>query len=228
MKNKTSHTNKSKSRRFRWLWHIGLMAVITLIGIVILVKHQPKTYQPLQPDNPEQVSLYLTHELGPALFNQIQYEQPFELIVRQSGINDIISRWPWPEQIGKMSFSDPVITFSDEAVILMGTLEIRNIGSVVTLIAAPTMTPEGQLHLNIQAIRLGRVPVTTLIAKLSKEAFAMNQDAFSDDPNAAAIVKSIINNEPFDPVFQISERNVRITGFSLSPGVLNLNLLPEN
>jgi len=228
MKNKTPSIQKSKSCAVLWLWSIGAIMIGVLIGIAILVWHKPHAYQPLYPDNPEQVSLYLTHQLGPDFFNQIQLDKPFELLIEQTGLNDIVSRLPWPQQFGEVSFSDPVLTFSPDTIVLMGHLEISNVSSILTIICSPVMSGDGKICLNIRTIRLGMVPVTTLIAALAQNVFDGNRQAFSEDPQAAAIVQAIIHNEAFDPVFWISDYKVRITGFSINPGILNVNLHPVN
>jgi hypothetical protein len=228
MGNNTAKTYKSKSCVVLWLWSIGAIVTGVLIAFGILIWYTPKAYQPLQPDNPEQVSLYLTHQLGPDFFNQIQLDQPFELIIEQAGLNDIFSRWPWPEQFGAMSFSDPILTFSNGSIILMANLEIKQVPSVLTVTCFPTMDPDGDICMNVQSIQLGLVPVTPLISTLAQNAFDNNRDFFEGDPEAAAVVEAIIRNESFEPVFKTSDYKVRISHFSVDQGVLSLTLQPES
>jgi hypothetical protein len=218
--------HRKSDRAFR-LWGLGAIGLGVLIGVGILIFHKPNAYNPVRPDNPEQVSLYLTHELGPEFFNQVQLEKPFDLIIEQHGLNDIISRLDWIQQLGPLSLQQPNIIFADRSILLMGTLQYRRVSSVLSILALPTMDANQQICMNIQSVRLGMVPVTSLVSKLSQKAFDDNRDGFKDDPEVEKIVQAIIRNEPFDPVFRISEYQVRITHFTLENNVLKLTLLPE-
>ncbi|MHC4929136.1 MAG: hypothetical protein ACYTFU_05580 [Planctomycetota bacterium] len=195
MKNTTSEQKKSSSSTGFWLWGLSAITVGILTGICILLWYTPRAYKPFQTENPEQVSLYLTHELGPKFFNQIQRNEPFELIIPQSGLNDIASRWEWPQQFGEMSFSDPYITFSNHSIFLMGTLTYKEVSSVITIIAIPVMDSDGKINLNIQSVRLGMVPVRALITKLAQKAFEDNRNSFEDDPKTEENIQAIITQK---------------------------------
>lgn len=227
MKKESAKRDHQKTDRSFRLWGLGAVGLGVLIGIVILIWHKPKAYQPLQPENPEQVSLYLTHELGPDFFNRVQLEKPFDLIIEQQGLNDIISRLDWIQQLGPLSLVQPNIIFADGSILLMGTLQYKGVSSVLSILAFPTLDANQQIGMNIQSVRLGMVPVTTLVSKLSQKALDDNRDGFKEDPEVEQIVQAIIRNEPFDPVFRIPDRRVRITGFTLENNVLTLTLLPE-
>jgi hypothetical protein len=227
MKNTTSEQKKSSSSTGFWLWGLSAITIGILTGICILLWYTPRAYKPFQAENPEQVSLYLTHELGPEFFNQIQQNEPFELIIPQSGLNDIASRWEWPQQFGEMSFSHPYITFSNQSILLMGILTYKEVSSVITIIAIPMIDSEGKINLNIQTVRLGMVPLRALITKLAQKAFEDNQSSFEDDPKTQENVQAIIRNEPFDPIFFFPDHWVRITDFSIEEGALKLTLLSE-
>jgi len=227
MKNTKSKKNRSKSSAWFWLWGFGAIAAGVLAGICILFWYTPRAYKPVQTENAEQVSLYLTHQLGPEFFNQIQQNRPFELIISQSDLNDIISQEFQSQEFGDVLFSDPHIIFSDQSILLMGTLAYDGVSSVVSITAFPTMNSDGKINLDIQSIRLGMVPVTTLVTKLAQKAFDDNRSSFEEDPKAEENVQAIIRNEPFDPVFWFPEQWVRISNFSIEQGSLKLTLLPE-
>ena len=227
MKKENFKANKRKSDRTFWLLSLGAIGLGGLIGIVILFCYKPRAYQPVQPTHSEQVSLYLTNELGPDFFNQVQLDQPFELIVQQSGINDIAAGQDWIQDLGELSLTEPTIVFSDHSILLMGNLKYKKISSVLSILAFPTIDSNQQICMNIQSVRLGMLPVTQLIGKLCQKALDDNRDAFMDDPEVEKIVQAIIRNEPFDPVFVISDHRVRIVGFTIEHGILTLTLLPE-
>ncbi len=227
MKNTKSKQKKTSPSEGFWLWGLSAIAMGVLGGIGILFWYTPRAYKPVEPENPEQVSIYLTHELGPEFFNQIQRNEPFELIISQAGLNDITSQWDWPQQFGDMSVSDPYVTFSNQSILLMGTLTYKGVSSVVSITAFPAMNPDGTISMNIQSVRLGMVPVTTLITKLAQKAFDDNRSCFEEDPKAAENVQAIIHNEPFDPILWFPDYWVRISNFSIEQCALKLTLLPE-
>ena len=231
MNNTTSERKKKTTGAGFWLWGFGAIAVGVLTGIGILFWYTPRTYKPVQTENTEQVSLYLTHELGPDFFNKIQQNKPFELIIPQSELNTIISQEIQSQDFGDISFSDPYIVFSDQSILLMGTLGYEGFSSVVSIIAFPTMDSSGKINMNIQSIRLGMMPVKTLVTKLAQKALDDNRSSFEEDPRAEESVQAIIRNEPFDPIFLFSteycEFWVRISNFSIEQGSLKLTLLPE-
>ena len=231
MNNTTSERKKKTTGAGFWLWGFGAIAVGVLTGIGILFWYTPRTYKQVQTENTEQVSLYLTHELGPEFHNQVQRGKPFELIIQQSGLNDIARQEFGSQSFGGVSFSDPYIIFSDQSILLMGTLAYEGISSVVSITAFPVMDSDGKINMNIQSIRLGMVPVTTLVTKLAQKTLDDNRSSFEEDPKAEESVQAIIRNEPFDPIFLFSteycEYWVRISNFSIEQGTLRLTLLPE-
>ncbi len=206
-----------------------LIAAVVCVFVYLMSRHAPDAYRPASPDNPRQVSPYLTHKLGPEFFNQVQMDEPFVLEVEQAGLNDILSRLPWPQPLGAdATFSKPAVIFTEGSLYLMGTLEYKGVSSVVTLRSEPYLTPEGLIGFNVKSIRLGMLPVTSIVGKIARQVFADNQSAFEGEPQAQAQVKAIIENKPFEPVFTISSRAVRIRSFSLKTGLLTLTCEPQN
>lgn len=221
---------KSEKRKSRFLqWFVIILLVLFLLGTggVFLCRYTPRAYQPKPVSHPDQVSPYLTHKLGPDFLNQVQLDKPFELVVEQDGLNDIIAHQPWIEQFDGFSFTDPVVLFDSNTIYLMGTLNYKAVSSVVTVIAFPQMNPDGNIFLNIQSIRLGVVPVTTLVSYLAKKGFDQSRDCFEGEPELEEMVRAIIYNEPFKPAFKISDRMVRITQFTIQPKTLTLKFEPE-
>ncbi|OQY07079.1 MAG: hypothetical protein B6I25_02560 [Planctomycetales bacterium 4572_13] len=227
MKNTKSIQKKTPASEGFWLWGLSAVAMGVLGGVCILFWYTPRAYKPVRTENAEQVSIYLTHELGPEFFNQVQRDEPFELIIPQSGLNDIAGQWDWPQQFGDLSFSDPYVIFSDRSILLMGTLTYEGVSSVISITALPAMNLDGKISMNIQSVRLGMVSVTTLVTKLVQKAFDNNRSCFDGDPKAAENIQAIIHNEPFDPVFWFPDDRVRISNFTIKQGSLKLTLLPE-
>ena len=216
-------TQKRKSRPLRRFGIVLLLFCLLAAGGVLLCRHKPRAYRPQPAANSDQVSPYLTHKLGPDLLNGVQLDEPFELLVEQDGLNDIISRQPWIEQFDDFTFTDPVVLFDRDTIYLMGTLEYKGVSSVLTVIAQPRMDAQGTVSMNIQSIRLGVIPVTKLVGYLARKAFEQSRD----QPRLEEIVQAIINGQPFDPVFEIYDRPVRITKMTILPQRLILRFQPE-
>lgn len=227
MKNRQTKKSQKKCGPLFWLFTTTATLLGLLCGFVILVWYSPSAYQPQVPKNPEQISLYLTHELGPAFVNQVQLNKPFDLVIEQKGLNDIISRQLWPQELGELSLADPVVYFLDDTIVLMGTLRYKEVSSVLSITALPEMNVQGQICMNIESIRLGMLPVTSFAAALVKSTIAENQDIFEGQEDLQNIVQALVNNEYFDPSFWFFDYRVRVTKFSLNTGVLKITLAPK-
>lgn len=227
MKNQNSE-NKTAGRslgvRFWIIFSCGV--VVLIAGGVLMCRYEPGAYQPQAPINPKEISPYLTHKLGPDFFNQVQLDEPFVLEVEQAGLNDILSRLPAYQAADDTTFSNYVVIFEESAIYLMGTLEYKGVRSVVTLQAKPLMTAENEINCNIQSIRMGLLPVTTLVSKLAHKAFADNLTAFEGEPQAEQMTRAILANGPFEPVFTVNSRSVRIRRFEIKQGLLTLTCEP--
>ncbi len=224
--NKTE-TKRRKPRLLRWFW-ILLVALMcpAMVGI-FLCRYTPRAYRPEPVDNPRQVSRYLTHQLGPDFYDQVQLDKPFEFRVEQDGLNDILRHWPWPQKMDDLSFSDPIVLFDEGVIYLMGTVEYKGTSSVLTIIARPAMIPDGNLSLNIESIRLGILPARTLIRCLVQHAFDASMPSLKNNPQLAEIIRAVIHEESFDPVFDISGQKVKIIQVTIEAKVLILQLRPQ-
>lgn len=199
-----------------------------LAGVALtLLVHRPDGYQPVAPDNPDIVSPYLTHQLGPDFYNQVQLDKPFELIVTEEGLNDILSREPWPMDYDGLLVSMPTVRFGEGQISLMAGVDYKGFASVVTVLAMPALDAEGKLNLNIQAVWLGALPVTPLakaIAERVAEPYLPTPTETADPTRQA--VEAMLSNRPFEPVLPIGDFTVRLEALSLEPGRARLRLAP--
>jgi hypothetical protein len=81
---------------------LTVLAVVSAIAVIVfaLLLHRPAYYKPLDFADSKEVSLYLTNQLLPELYNGAQRQEPFNLVVTQSGINDIVAHFKWPQDFG--------------------------------------------------------------------------------------------------------------------------------
>jgi hypothetical protein len=218
---------RRRARLKKACWFLaGLAAAI--IALVLLLFYRPARYDPLEPVRDNQVSPYLTHELLPRLYNDSQLGEPFDLLVSQYGINDIISRYSWPKEFDGITFSAPEVLFLPDGIVLMGTAAGSSVELVITMVVEPSLDQQGLLSLHLAKVKVGAVNITLLVKMMGKRAY--NQRLAEDDIDTenirAKIAASLLNDEPFEPTFDVEERKVRVENVTLEQGNLTLHLAP--
>lgn len=213
--------------------HIVIIALGVGLGLAAaaalgLLRFTPRAYAPIAAADPDRVSPYLTHRLGPEFYNQVQLDAPFELVIEQDGLNEIIGAGVWPQWVGDVLVGQPVILFGDDTFYVMSRISYHAVSSVVTLVARPVLDPAGRLNLNIQSVRIGLVPITPLAARVAEKAVDDSAAEFDDWPGLEPIVRAIVANTPFDPAFEFSKKQIALKAFTLQPKRLRVHLAPVN
>ncbi|MDD5328308.1 MAG: hypothetical protein PHY02_10940 [Phycisphaerae bacterium] len=203
---------------------ISAVVLVVAISFFAMLLHKPALYQPLDYTGDSQVSLYLTHDLLPALYNGSQLQEPFDLVVTQSGINDIVARFNWPQRFDGISISAPAVFFSKSGIVLMGTVRLDGAEFVATVIAKPTLDDKGLLDLRTTGVKIGAVDITPLAILIAKRIYKA-ESADSDDFWTRA-VGSLINGEPFEPVFKVDDKKVRVDKITLEQKKLTIHFSP--
>ncbi len=151
--------------------NIGMVLLIAgavLIVLLFLMLHKPRRYHPETPENPSEVSTYLTHRLAPDLNNNIQLDEPFTMVIEENGFNDIISRGIWPLDYGYVQVSAPAVEFRDDSILIMATVAFSSVPSVITAAFRPRLDEQGQLYLNLQYVKMGSVRITVFARSLTR------------------------------------------------------------
>ncbi len=219
-----------KKRKFKKLyWLLPVLAAVP-VSLVLLLLYKPARYDPPDFAYTREVSPYLTHELSPQLYNGAQYDEPFDLVVEQRGINDIISRYDWPKEFDGVSFSAPAVLFVPDSIVLMGTVNIKGVEFVVTIVAEPKIDDQGLLNLWVTRVKVGAVNIT-LLARVM--AGTMYQQRLAVAPIntqdlQAKIAGSLLNDEPFLPVFDVEDKKLRIEKITIKQEKLILHLTPAS
>ena len=225
---KTRKKRKFK-KRYWLLVNLGIAIVI-----LILLLYKPARYDPSEPapaDNKQgQVSPYLTHELSPQLYNGVQRDQPFDLIVTQEGINDIIAHSKWPKKSDGISFFAPVVLFVPDSIVLMGTANIKGVQFVVTIVAEPGLDDQGFLNLQVTKVKVGAMNITLLAGVVAKRMYQQQLATTPIDTKdlGAQIAASILNDKPFKPVFKLEGKKVRIEKITITQGKMTIRLAPAS
>jgi len=196
-------------------------------AIAFLLTRAPAHYKPLTPPNPAEVSSYLTNYIAPEIHNKSQLDEPFELIITQQGLNDIIARGRWPIKLNGLTVSGPAVVLSANQITLMATVKYARIPAVVSIVMSPNIDEGGLLCLNLGSIKAGSFGITTLAKELTRKIAATYLGKIDGNPWANDITAAVLENKPFDPVFSAYDSEVRLTGLDISDGKAVLQLAPQ-
>jgi len=203
-----------KSAKIKWMY---ISAVVLLPAVVVfLLMCRPAYYRRVPPftagSGQRQVGLYLTHELLASIYNNSQRCEPFDAVITQKAINDVMSLGEWPQEFGGIKFFKPEVFFSTDRAVLVGAANFNAVELVLTVVAAAEFDAKGLLKLKLEKVRIGVLDVT-LFAKMMAAGFSRRQfnpeDGENEDLRAKA-VKSLLYGRPFEPVFSIDGKKVRV------------------
>lgn len=207
-----------------------MIALAAVSVLFVLLLYRPARYHPPEPagDRQRQVSPYLTHELLPQLYNGTQRGEPFDLIVTQKGINDIVARSKWPKESNGVRFSALAVLFVPESIVLMGTANVKGVEFVVTVVLGPRLDEQGLLNLRVAGVKIGAMDITLLARAVARRMYAQRFAATDIETEDlwARIAASILNDEPFEPVFKIEAKKLRMKEITITQKKLILRLSP--
>lgn len=222
---------RKKSKRTKLV--IWLLIDLTAVVVVfVLLTHRPGGYDPVDFDSlgyeQGQVSPYLTHVLSPQFYNNSQRGEPFDLVITQDGINEIVAGSGWPKYSGGVMLYAPAVLFVPGSVVLMGTANAKGVEVVITIELAPKIDERKLLSLHVEKVKIGAVNVTPLARMMSKKIYAEKLAGMDVDTEAlqTKIVGSLLNDEPFDPVFEVENNRVRIEEITIRKETLTVHFVP--
>ncbi|MHC4555723.1 MAG: hypothetical protein ACYS80_00305 [Planctomycetota bacterium] len=219
----------SKKTRLKKLacWLLIDLTVAAIIFALLL--HKPGRYNPVDFDS-DQVSPYLTHELLPKIHNESQLGEPFDVIVTQDGINEIVAELGWPMVSEGIMLYAPAVLFEPGSVVLMGTANLKNVEFVVTIVLEPKIDEQGLLNLQVAKVKVGAMNITPLAKMVAGKMYAERLDTMRVDTDTlqAQIAASLLNDEPFEPVFEVEDRKMRIEKVTIHEEKLMARLIPAS
>ena len=226
---------KRKKRKFKKRYWLLIDLAIAIV-IFALLLHKPGRYKPPEYTDDKPVSPYLTNILGPAIHNGAQREEPFDLVVTQKGINEIIAWSKWPKESEDIRFSAPVVFFVPDRIELMGTVNMKGVDLVVTAVLKPRLNEEGLLNLHVAKVKIGAMNITPLARMIAKRMYAQRLATVPIDTEdlGAKIAGSLLNDEPFEPVFDIADifenesKKLQIEKITIQEEKLILHLVPAS
>jgi hypothetical protein len=231
MKFKNKRTKKKKVAL-----HVLCVVSGSLVAVIIvclaLLTHRPGQYQPQRQTKSEAVNPYLTHYLAPQVNNNIQIDKPFEVIVPQKELNEIIADegslgWSWPVKLNGVTFDKPIVIFAPNRILLMGTVDYAGFPIVVTVIGDPALDESGLLSLNLRKVKAGILNITPLAKFIAGKVFAHQIKKYDTQLWLVSLCDALLANKPFEPVFPTYDnKDILLTGAEIEHQQLTLRFRP--
>jgi hypothetical protein len=228
-KQEPSETARLKKRKRRRLWllvDLGASLTVTAIMLILLL-HRPVSYDPTKPTQTKEANTYWTHVVMPKIYNGAQEQKPFDLEISEEGINRIVADSGWPKISEGAVFSEPQVKFTADGITLMGTATIENVNFIVTMVGKPVIDESGLLNLNISAFKVGALNVTPLAKVIARKMYAQHlADVRVNAENLnAKVLNSLFYDKPFEPVFAVDDKKIKIAGITTEQGKLTIRFV---
>lgn len=218
-----------KSSGFRLIAIVIAAAVFLAIAAAVMFMRTPARYKPAHPENADRVSPYLTNYLAPEIYNNVQLDASFDLIITEEGLNDIIAGDIWLQKVSGSNFYAPAVAFENGTIYLMGKANNSRLPVVMTIIASPKLNPDGKLQLNIETIKAGIVDITPFAMGQAEKILTDRIKTAGDGSWLADLSDALVKNTPIEPVFMVSahKKQVRLTAIKIQEDMLTLTLKPK-
>lgn len=224
---------KKGTKLLKALCIVIIVLAAAAVLAVYLLTYVPKMYKPLTQSRSQEVHPYLTHYLAPNFHNNIQLDRPFEVIVIQKSLNEIIVDetslgWSWPYELNGVTFSAPSVVFTADTIVLMGTADILGVPVVFSISASPQLDEKGALTMNFQKITAGALNITRLAQFVASKIITEQLKVVERNQWLKDLEGALSANKPFDPVFPLynSDRSIRLTKAEISEEKLVLGFEP--
>ncbi len=164
----------------------------------------------------------------PTLYNNAQDQKPFVMDVLGKDLNEAIAQTGWRQESGGIKLSSPAIAFTPGRVILMGTADIEGAGFVVTVEIGPQILPDGRLNLIVEKVSVGAMNITPLAKIMAKKMYQEQIDTGNIDTQdwRTKIAASLLVEEPFEPVFPVEDKWIRLERFTINPDKATVRFVP--
>ncbi|MFC1739690.1 hypothetical protein ACFL1G_11700 [Planctomycetota bacterium] len=214
-------------KKYCWL----LIGMVPTLIIIALLLYKPAGYIPADKTDvhkqPEQLSTNLTNRLMPEFYNGVQRSEPFEMTIREKDINELIAQSEWPRNSDGFAFYAPKAILAPDTISMMSTVVKSGIELVLTISAEPAFNEDGLLSFNIDKVKIGAMNITPLAAIVAKKTYEQTRpDVVRPDDISALIAGSIFENKPFEPIFRVRGRNVRLENIKIDSEELTVRFLP--
>lgn len=215
---------KKKNKKIHWIliYWLGFFCIF-----ILLLLYKPADFKVPAAIEGKQASRYLTNVLYPQLYNGAQRGKPFDLTVLQEGINDIVARYDWPIERNGVEYLTPEIFFKSGQIELVGIVATKGVRLIITIACRPAIDKKGLLNLNVTKIKIGAMSVTILAKIIAKRMYKHRLETVdvATEDILTKIAGSLLSSEPFEPIFPITNKKVRLKAIDIVEGKLKLQFI---
>jgi len=224
MKTKADLKTHKKRKFKKRYWLLVDLAVAAVILALLLYK--PASYDPAGAGNrPDRVHPYLTY-LSSEIYNGAQLQEPFEVVVIEKELNEAIVSWS--QESESIKLSSPVVHFEPGCIELMALADMKGVELVVTFGLEPQIDEQGLLNLQAAKVKIGAMNITPLARIIARRMYTQQIMSMPIDTEdwRAKVAGSLLNDEPFDPVFTVEDKKILLKKITIIEGKLVLRLAP--
>lgn len=220
-----NHKKKRYKKLVLWL----LIDLAVAIVVFTLLLYKPSRYDVPKPDLTRQkrgkVHDYLTY-LSSEFYNGSQLVEPFDLVIIDEKLNDAIAQWSTGSE--GVRLSAPAVFFEPGIIVLMGTAEIKGVEFVITIVLEPQIDIQGLLNLQVIKVKVGAMNITPLAKMIAKRKYSERLVTYPIDTEdlRTKIAASLLNDEPFDPIFWVEDKKVRLDKIKIELGKSTVHFIP--
>jgi len=218
---------KSKRRRRFWL----LIDLSIMLIILVLLVYRPSGYHPKTISQTNEINKYWPYYTS-QFYNGTQLQKPFEMVLTEEGLNEIVASSGWPKASEGVSFSRPQVVIEEDEVILMGTASLGDVDFIVTLGGKPVIDEKRLMNLKITRIKIGAMNITPVAKIIAKQMYAKQESQLDPEKDDVAqkVIASLLTDEGFEPVFNPPDdkrKKARIERITVEKGKIVIGFVPE-
>lgn len=226
---------KKKWRRKLLLWLLVDLGVA--IVILVMLFYTPRGYTPnkeITNQGPRKIVPRYWSWLGSEIYNQSQLGVPFDVVIEEDRLNEAIRQGTWPQTSDSVKLYAPTASLQESQLQLRGTAELSGAEFILTIEIGGDVDPNGIARLSLTGIKVGAMNITPVAKLVARKAYQHQIAYMMADPNRieTKLLSSLLDNQPFDPVFQVRNVNrrqatVRVTAIEVHPGEIIARMTPQ-
>jgi len=201
---------------------IGLAVILWFVGLF----RTPANYRITKPPDDAYASQYLTNYILPQLLNKSQYNQPFDLVISETGINDIVVRHVDANSLRQSNLSNLSVTFKKDRILLTGKTVYCGLNFIITIVFKPYIGREGYFFLKVSKIQAGRSRIPFIVGTIKRK-ILQELAGFLNSLDIADSTEALFNSHRIEPVFSVNHQKLRIGKITIQNKELVISFLPE-
>ncbi len=197
-----------------------LLLIIAFAMLKLGNENPPRTVS-----NPNEVSIYLTHKIGPDFFNGVNRGDEFALRLSEVGINDILAHQSWPVTFDELTIKWAKARINTDRVEIVCSIDIGKIATILKINLSAQIQNDGTLLIKLGKVRAGRLPAKFILKRVIKK-YLTNNEGIETATTQEKLLDSLLLDKSFAPKFKFMGSDVLITDIKASKGLLILEIQP--